>query len=162
MPQFFSLVIGERVGAYRLVRVHQDLTLDLPGWLQNQNSINQIIFPMPPSAYYELADSFNSSILYSFIERVLLKPGTVTTIPSPVINSMGLSGLIISTRMGNVGGITGYYLYRPPRINYADGDEMYVPEAVVQLMPRRRDGTIEYSFYASEEYCLIQTATIDL
>ena len=162
VPRFFTLFVGPREGALRLFRVQQDLSLDLALWLNNRNPINQIIFALPFDAYYALANSTNSSALATFISRVLTKPGTVTTIPTPVINAQGLSppGILLSTRAGNVGGVTGYYIYKPPGQNYADGDAFYLPEAVVELMPRRSDGSIEYSFYASEEYCLLQSVMV--
>ncbi len=174
VPAFYSLIAsGLEPGADRrrfTVRRSPLLTDDaLSAWIRGPhpttptvNPISQVIFAFPLPAYSKLVAVTNSTPLATFIALVASKPSTVTVIPAAIkaVQSSGADGLVLSTRAGNVYGVTGYYLYKAQNAAYADGDAFDVPEAVVRLMPRMHDEYVEMSFYGSEAYCLIQTVRI--
>ena len=172
VPAFYRLVASalEPGADRRMFTVVQDKTLDFAAWALGPhpttptvNPISQIIFPFPLPAYAALVEATNSTQLRTFVALVASKPSTVSVIPGsiPAVQAVGVNGLLLSTRAGNVYGVTGYYLYKSQNAAYADGDAFYLPEAVVALMPRLGDGsTVEFSFYGSEAYCLIQNFSL--
>jgi hypothetical protein len=176
VPAAYSLVAsGLEAGADRrlftVVRSPLVTDADMAAWVEGPhpttptvNPISQIIFPFPLYSYAALVAVTNSTPLETFVARVKSKPSMVSVIPAGIraVQAEGVGGLVLTTRAGNVYGVTGYYLYKAQNAAYADGDAFYVPEAVVRLMPRLPgdDSAIEHSFYGSEAYCLIQTVRI--
>ena len=171
-PAFFSLYVQHPSRApdgYVAIVVSQNASLDVATWMAGPHPttpsvgpINQIIFPFPMSSYEALASRRNSSAFAAFASGV--RPGTVRAFSASFsgLNVSTLPSTTFTTRTGNVSGVTGYYIYTSSgKVTFADGDVVFVPADVVALMPRRA-GTdlIEYSFYGSEAYCLIQTISI--
>ena len=140
-------------------------TLDIQNWLrygphpstQSAGPITQVIFPFSKSSFSSLIANIPSDqgqILQTFLDnRIYPRSGSVTTIPGGVTNVLSTSQEGISSRVGNVYGVVGYYVYSQGM--WTDGQEFKIPEIVWSLMPRI-NGQIEYSFYGSEAYCFIQ------
>jgi hypothetical protein len=159
---------------YVRLTIVRDWSLDLAAWSSGPHPttptvgpIVQLIFAFPKSSYLSLASASNRSAsdggaLDSFLQgTVFVRPGSVTSFPNAVlaadvdIASFAAPPQKISTRAGNVGGVTGYYLYSST-VPWPDGQQLFVPEGVASRMPKLPDGSTEYSFYGSEAYCLVQ------
>ena len=143
--------------------ISRDWTQNMPAWIAGPHPtsssvgpITQIIFPFPKPSYVKLVNQLNSSELADFVSSVFSKSGSVTTFPNAVdhapIDAIA-HNVSTSTRAGNVGGITGYYVYSKEL--WQDSTDLFIPARMVDLMPRLADGSIEYSFYGSEAYCKI-------
>ena len=145
-------------------------TQDIYAWIANasahpttptRNPITQLILPFPRSSMEALVRAVDAQAFADFVVRVQARPGSVTQVPSGVADvvraSSATPGLALSTRMGNVFGITGYYVYTsPPQRMWAGGDTISIPNIVFDLVPPTPDGRLEYSFYGSEQYCKLQ------
>jgi hypothetical protein len=175
VPPFFSITADATLydmASVRYVgfRVARDLSYDMGAWIAGPHPttpsvgpIVQLIFAFPRASYDALVRETGSDALSSFLEgRVYPRPGTVTALPGGVPQSVLARTSIgqVSTRAGNVGGVTGYYIYSGAGAVWLDGQVVFVPEQVVRLMPRLPDGLIEYSFYGSEAYCLVQRTRV--
>ena len=167
VPIFFTIGFSYNSStSFYDFRVSQTVpSVVIQNWIQNSshpttttiNQINQLILPFPQESLAELASEINNDAFNIFIEKVISRPGSVTSVPNSIYQplAVGHRDLVISTRMGNVYGRTGYYIYVQTMWN--DGDSFSIPKMVFDLIPRTADdGLVEYSFYGSEEYCKLQ------
>jgi hypothetical protein len=153
---------------YIKLTITRNWAYDLEAWMagphpstKSVNPITQIIFAFPKAAYLALAEEVESDALLSFVtNNVFLRSGSVTSFPNAVdpahVAAVTTPPKGVSSRAGNVGGATGYYVYSSSSVLWADGQDVFLPEEVARLIPRLPDGRIEYSFYGSEAYCLLQ------
>ena len=172
VPVFFELsVVAGNNNASTLFRINQVVpTADILAYISSSRMtsgpITQVIFPFPPSSMNALVAVVPT--LSTFVAKIESTPGSVTAVPTGVgVQILTVSNTIngvstasgVSTRMGNVFGVTGYYVYKTGSTMWTDGDSFSIPQRVFDLVPKIKtleSLKLEYSFYGSEEYCKLQ------